>query len=94
MTDDLEKRAEALDLYPATFDLWINRARGETPQAIAWRNYVLLMVTCGEAFARCPMTEDACDTLDILEHMRFEVDQLLATLYLFVGYGRVKDALP
>lgn len=94
MEDKLAKRVENLDLYPKTFDYWIKRSEGNTPQAIAWRNYVLLMVTCGEAFSRCPITEEACDALDILEHVSYELDQLLATLYLLIGEERVRNALP
>lgn len=93
MSDDLSKRVEELDLYPKTFDYWLKRAQGDTPQAIAWRNYVLLMVAFGEAFSRCPMTEEACDKLNILEHVGEEIDQLLATMYLLVG-GRAINALP
>lgn len=93
-SEEFSRRVSELNLYPETFDYWIKRSQGDTPQALAWHNYVLLMVTCGEAFSRCPMTEEACDTLDILEHVSFEIDRLLATLYLFVGYGRVQNALP
>lgn len=93
MSDDLKKRADELEFIPETFRYWLKRAQGDTPQAIAWRNYVLLMVTFGEAFSRCPMTEEACDALDILDHVSFEIDQLLASMYLLVG-GRAKNALP
>jgi hypothetical protein len=78
-----------LEFAPHEFRRWIEKAGKATAQEQAWADYVILMMSFAEAFKRAPITEEACNAIDIIQHINYELACLTDTILLLYPNGEM-----
>ncbi|HEU5375838.1 MAG TPA: hypothetical protein VFV38_10395 [Ktedonobacteraceae bacterium] len=76
---DNEELAAILEVLPDEFHRWTERSV-QSEHGKEWAQYALLMTTFAEAFKRAPLTAEACNTLDIVAHLKEELSLLAGTI--------------
>jgi hypothetical protein len=78
------------EVAPETFREW-QRRTGMTGTGRAWTDYALLLNHYAEAIRRAPLTPEACEQIEIVEHLNIEFAFLTDLLYLLFPAGVVTE---
>jgi hypothetical protein len=78
------------EVAPEAFREW-QRRTGMTGTGRAWTDYTLLINAFGEAIRRAPLTAQACEQIDIVEHLNAEFAYLTDLLFLLFPGGVVTE---
>jgi hypothetical protein len=91
MNHNREEELLALEeVAPETFREW-QRRTGMTGTGKAWTDYTLLLNHYAEAIRRAPLTPEACEQVDIVEHLNTEFAFLTDLLFLLFPGGVVTE---
>lgn len=78
------------EVAPEVLAEWQARG-GTTGSGRAWTDYTLLLLHYAEAIRRAPLTPEACEEINMVEHLNAELALLTSLLYLLFPGGMVTE---